>query len=280
MRDLAIIMPTRNRPDVVQKNLEKTRSHFPDAPIYVFDDASDDPAAVRAAVERIPNATLIRSEKNVGPAGARRALIMAADARWCLALDDDCHPRDDFDPSRWVAKEPAAGEPIVIGFCYFRSYDGDIAPSGADAPGAFPGFMGGASLLHRERLMEVGNYCAAYVFGAEDIGLARQVWASGYQVWLDPTNFIIHDHVAAGRNPRRESYFYVRNRILLGALTLPLWYGIPMGFGQAMKRWLSHPHKFSGLLGLFGGLVASVQYFHLRRPLALAKFREIEALAR
>ncbi len=278
MRELAIIMPTRNRPDVARKNLEKTRSHFPDAPIYVFDDASDDAEAVRAAVESIPNAKLIRSEENIGPAGARRALITAADARWCLALDDDCHPRDDFDPTRWLTIEPGPDDPIVVTFRYSRSYDGDIAPPGDLKTGPCRSLLGGASLLHRASVMAIGSYNSSYVFGGEDTDLARRVWASGRQLWIDPNNFIIHDHVAAGRNLPRESYLYVRNRILLNVLSLPLWYGLPLGVGQAVRRWLGHPYKLSGFLGILAGFSASVRHFGQRKPLRLEQVRWLRSL--
>jgi GT2 family glycosyltransferase len=278
--DLAVIVPTRNRPDIARKNLEKIRAHFPDVPICVFDDASDDAVAVRRAVESVPDCKLIRSDVNIGPAGARRALIEAAEARWCLAIDDDCYPREDFDPAPWIDAEPGPGDPIVIGLTLYRSYDGDISPQGRSSPGSFPAFHGGASLLHRARLMEIGNYNPAYVFGAEDTDVARRVWASGYQVWHDPTKFIIHDHVAAGRNLPRESYFYVRNRILLAVMTLPVWYGLPLGLGQAFKRWLIQPYKWSGFLGLFAGLGASIRHFPARRPLSLRQYRELQGLHR
>ena len=280
MHDFAVIMPTRNRPKILRQNLEKTRTHFPDVPIYVFDDASEDAGAVSLSVKSVPGCMLIRSDANVGPAGARRALIKAAEARWCLAIDDDCYPREDFDPAPWINTEPGHGGIVVVGLTCFRSYDGDISPLGRSEPGPFAAFHGGASLLHRVRLMEIGNYNPVYVFGAEDTDVARRVWAAGYQVWLDPTKFIIHDHVATGRNPERESYYYVRNRVLLSVMTLPIWYGLPLGLGQALKRWLAQPHKWYGFLGLFAGLGASVRHFGSRRPLSLQQYQELRRVCR
>jgi GT2 family glycosyltransferase len=126
--------------------------------------------------------------------------------------------------------------------------------------------------------LEVGGYNPAYVFGVEDTDLARRIWASNRQLWIDPHQFIIHDHVPVGRNLRKESYFYVRNRILIGVLTLPLWYGIPIGLAQAVKRLLQQPYKISGLLGLVAGIFVSVKYFGHRKPLSLAQLRALEAL--
>ena len=276
--DLAIITPTCNRPEIVAQNLAKTRAHFPDAPIYVFDDASDDAEAVAAAVASISNTHLIRSDRNVGPAGARRALIEQADARWCLAIDDDCHPREDFDPSRWVAIDPGPDDPIIVSFRYYRSYDGDIAPPGDLSVGPCRSLLGGASMLHRDSIIAIGNYDDIYKFGAEDTDLSRRVWASGRQIWIDPDNYIIHDHVAAGRNLKREAKFYVRNRILVNALNLPVWFGLPLGVASAIRYWLSHPYKLSGFAGLMDGVATTLRHLPKRRPLSMKTFRWLEGL--
>jgi GT2 family glycosyltransferase len=278
MSDFAIIMPTRNRPDIVQRSLEKTHSVLPAAPIYVFDDASEDAEAIQRAVAHVPGTTLLRSDVNVGPAGARCRLIEAAQARWLLAIDDDCYPREDLDLGRWIGMEPGLNDPIAICLRCYRSYDGDISPAGDIKIGPARGLHGGASLLHRRSILDIGNYNPIYVFGAEDTDLSRRIWASGRQVWVDPTQVIIHDHVPAGRNPPRESYFYVRNRILIGTLTLPIWYGLPFGLAQAARRMVMQPHKLSGFAGLFGGLAASVRHFGKRKPLSLKQFHALEAL--
>jgi GT2 family glycosyltransferase len=278
LRDLAIIMPTRNRPSIAAKNLLRIRKHFPGVPIYVFDDASKDAEALPAAMSSVPDCSVMRSEKRIGPAGARRRLIENAQSRWCLALDDDCYPREDFDPWPWVGMEPGPDDPVIVSFRYLRSYDGDIAPPGDLETGPSRCLMGGASLLHRASVMAVGNYNAFYIFGAEDADLSFRVWASGRQVWTDPGNFIIHDHVPAGRNLPSESYYYVRNRILFNVLSLPLWYGLPLGILQAGKRWLTQPYKLSGLGGLFAGFFVSMRHFRKRRPLTLAKFRHLQSL--
>jgi GT2 family glycosyltransferase len=278
MHDLAIIMPTRNRHQIAAQNLRRTRQHFPNVPIYVFDDASDDAAAVAASIAMVPGCTLIRSDENVGPAGARRRLIEVADARWCLAIDDDCHPRDDFDPSRWVSLEPGPDDPIVVCCRYYRSYDGDVAPPGDLKVGPCRCLLGGASLLHRRSVIEIGSYNVAFIFGAEDTDLSRRVWASGRQIWIDPNNYIIHEHLPAGRNLTRESYFYVRNRIVLNVLSLPIWYGLPLGLVQAIRRCLVEPHKLSGLQGLLAGILVSARNFRVRRPLSIKLYRRLEML--
>lgn len=280
MHNLAVIMPTRNRPCIAAQNLLKVHAQFPDAPIYVFDDASDDAVAVAMAMAAVPRSKLIRSEKNIGPAGARRRLIEMADARWCLAIDDDCHPRGDFDPSRWIMTEPGpqSNDPIAVSFRYIRSYDNEIAPPGELDVGPARGLLGGASLLHRASIIAIGNYNEGYMFGCEDTDLARRVWASGQQLWIDPDNFIIHDHVAAGRNIKREAFYYTRNCVLLNVMSLPIWYGLPLGLAQAVKRWLTEPNRLHGFLGVIAGLAAIFRNYNRRRPLTIEGYRRLERL--
>lgn len=278
MCDLEIIVPTRNRPDVLSRSLKLMRAHFPGVPILVHDDASNDEGAVAAAVAAVKPSRLIRSNKVVGPSGGRRRLLAAAQARWCLALDDDCYPREDFDPSGWVAKEPGAADPIIIAFRYFHPRDGRIAPKGPVQAGPSRHFIGGASLLHRESVLAIGSYCERLIFGAEDTELAMRVWASGAQVWCDPDSYIIHDHVAVGRDLRYEAFYYVRNRIVINVLTLPFWYGFPYGLGQAVKRCMSQPNKLWGLAGIISGVVESIRCLPDRRPLTFAMLRWLKTL--
>ncbi|MGH1420092.1 MAG: glycosyltransferase family 2 protein [Hyphomicrobiaceae bacterium] len=277
-RDLAIIMPTRNRPDIACNNLRKVHAMFPDVAIYICDDASENGALLVDRIKDIPNCILIRNEKAIGPAGARRRLIEEANACWCLALDDDCYPRDDFDPSRWINSEPGKNDPIIVSFRCIRSYDNEIAPGGDLQPGPTRSLMGGASILHRKSIIDLGNYKQAYVFGAEDTDLARRVWAAGRQLWIDPDNVIVHDHVAAGRDLPREAYYYVRNRVLLNALTLPLWFGVPLGLAQATKCLLTHPHRAHATAGLISGVWSIFANLDARQPLSLAEYRALQNL--
>jgi GT2 family glycosyltransferase len=276
--DLEIIVPTRNRPEVLARSLRLTRAHFPGVPILVHDDASEDTGSVALAVRDIPGARLMRSVQRIGPAGARNKLLSEARARWCLAIDDDCFPRKDFDPSRWIATDPAPGGPIVISFRCYRSYDGNIAPPGEWSAGPSRTLMGGASLLHREGVLNIGGYRSFLVFAGEDTELARRVWASGSQVWSDPCNYIVHDHVPVGRDLAAEYFYYVRNRVLVNVLTLPLWYGLPRGIVEAARRAASQERKLPGLAGFISGLIDSFKYFRSRTPMTLSLFRWLSRL--
>jgi GT2 family glycosyltransferase len=279
MSDLAIIMPTRNRPEVLARSLALIRARgFKDTPIYVFDDASGDAEAVANAAGSVPGVTLIRSEQQLGPAGGRNRLLHAAQASWCLALDDDCYPREDFDIAQWISIDPHPSDPIIINFLCFRPSDGDLSPKGHTASGPTNAFHGGASLLHRESILNIGGYRDFLVFGLEDTELALRTWASGYQVWIDPENVVIHEHVAGGRDLRKEAFYYVKNRILVGMLTAPLYIGIPHGFVSAARRIFHHRYPFTAAQGLANGLWDGVRYFNQRKSLTFKQWRALRLM--
>lgn len=277
--ELAIIIPTRNRPTDLTRALAKIRGRgFPDTPIYVFDDASDDPEAVAAAIAAVPGVTLIRSERQLGPAGGRNRLLQVAQARWCLALDDDCYPREDFDITEWISKEPQANDPIIIDFSCFCPSDGNLPPAGHTRASPTNAFHGGASLLHRQSILNIGGYREFLVFGLEDTELALRTWASGYQVWVDPKNVVIHEHVPRGRDLRRETFHYVKNRILVNMLAAPLYIGVPHGLISAARRIFHHRYPVDAAKGFVSGLVDSARHFGQRKPLSLKQWLALRSM--
>ncbi len=278
MLDCTIIIPTRNRQQVLEHSLAKIRKLFPAVPILVYDDASEDAAGVVQIVEAVQGARCIRGERCVGPAGGRMLLMQAVQTSWCLALDDDCYPREDFNISRWLGGRPEKGDPIIIGFRFFRPYDGDLAPPGAAVVGSSQGFHGGASLLHCSSVLAIGGYRDFLFFGGEDTELAYRVWASGYQIWIDTHNVVVHEHVACGRDIRAESYFYVRNRILINILTVPLWLALPLGTLQALRRAFYHRDLNYACRGLFAGYRDSIRYFRYRKILSFSKWLWLRSL--
>ena len=111
---VTVVVPTRNRPDPLGRCLEALSRQVGvgTIEIVVVDDGSDDPAAVKAAVERVPHARLVTQPPS-GPASARNAGVGAARGSIVCFTDDDCEP----DPG-WAAGLAAAlrnGADIVAG---------------------------------------------------------------------------------------------------------------------------------------------------------------------
>jgi GT2 family glycosyltransferase len=275
---LTVIVPTRNRPIVLERSLRKIRQCFSTEPILVYDDASDDALAVSRVVDRIYNCRCIRGDSQAGPAAGRQRLLGEANSIWCLALDDDCYPRRDFQISHLLKSEPGEGEPIIIGFRLYRTYDGNLAPPARTPFGPSRAFHGGASLLHRDSVLAIGGYREFLVFGGEDTELATRAWANGKQVWGDSDNVVMHDHVSCGRDLSAESFYYSRNRILASALTLPRWVGIPFGTLQAFRRTLTTGEFRPSLRGIYAGWRDAIKFRAFRKAISFKMWRYLRSL--
>jgi glycosyltransferase involved in cell wall biosynthesis len=101
---LSVVVPTRDRPDALERCLGAlARQTAPSLEVVVVDDASRDPGAVRAAVARgCPAARTVRGPGR-GPAAARNGGVRAARGAIVCFTDDDCRPEPD-----WAARLAAA----------------------------------------------------------------------------------------------------------------------------------------------------------------------------
>jgi glycosyltransferase involved in cell wall biosynthesis len=87
MPAVSIIIPTRNRPQLLPRAVESARAAGTDVEIIVVDDASRDETA--SVCRDLPGIKYIRLERNQGVAGARNVGILASSAEFIAFLDDD-----------------------------------------------------------------------------------------------------------------------------------------------------------------------------------------------
>ena len=87
MPTVSIIIPTRNRPQLLRRAVESARAAGRDIEIIVVDDASADETA--SVCRELPGIKCIRLERNQGTAGARNVGILASSADFVAFLDDD-----------------------------------------------------------------------------------------------------------------------------------------------------------------------------------------------
>lgn len=87
MPSVSIIIPTRNRPQLLPRAVESARAAGTDVEIIVVDDASRDETA--SVCRELPGIKYIRLERNQGVAGARSVGILASSAEFIAFLDDD-----------------------------------------------------------------------------------------------------------------------------------------------------------------------------------------------
>lgn len=86
---VSIIIPTRNRRDLLRQALRSARAQtWPDTELLLVDEASSDGTADMMAAE-FPNVRIVRHDVPRGPGGARNAGVAVTDGDWVLFLDDD-----------------------------------------------------------------------------------------------------------------------------------------------------------------------------------------------
>ncbi len=267
-QQISIIMVTRNRPVSLENCLARTRAVLsPEIRFIVFDDASTDPARVRAIVEAHPNTTCLRSETMVGPGEGRNRCVRAATTPFCLSLDDDCYLEAVPDLSRWLADRPEDRDIAAVGFRYRNLPGGDLAPA-SSVPGESGGFLGGANLLRRAAMLRMGGYLDWLVFASEDVELAMRLRRLGYRVWYDPSVIVQHARSHEGRDWHWGSFYYIRNRIVLNVIYGGLFTGLPLGISRALRLGLFHADKRSATwAGLWAGLKLLPKCFRARKEL-------------
>jgi GT2 family glycosyltransferase len=268
--DLAILIPTRNRPAILKRTLEELLAQgFGAHPLLVYDDASDNPSEIANVVARWPGGRLLRGQKRCGQAKGRNELMRATASPYALFLDDDSWPEDYA--SLLVAARSAQADEITIATFQYRSLGDGKLSMRADRPrGPAAGFLGGASLFHVPRVLAIGGYRECFVYGYEEPELAMRLWLRGLKLEYFPGVVIAHNHLETPdekRDYREYDYLYARNAVLMSSMNLPFLIGLPHGLTRSLRRSLYQKRnffpKFSGTLA---GIKLSFSLWSERTP--------------
>jgi GT2 family glycosyltransferase len=178
---VAVVIPARNRPDLLEKCLESLACQvFPEGPleILVCDDGSSEDLAtsVRTFDSKLPNIRLIRQEPK-GPAAARNMGFRSSHADIFVCVDSDVICADGF---LQTLVEALRRNPDWV------AAEGSVLPVGEqgplfDAPVNHGGTYGtGASAYRASALLKVGGLDEIFPFPAcEDAELAAQLLRLG-----------------------------------------------------------------------------------------------------
>jgi GT2 family glycosyltransferase len=197
----------------------QTRPHR----VLVVDNASDDGTSeVLAAHPSRP--TVLRTETNLGYAGALAAALPQVVTEFTAWLNDDAAPAPD-----WLAELEAvldADQGAGAVSPRLESVDGDVQSIGVvlttdgygrDATdGAIFGFCGGAVLLRTRALAEVGGVPAGFFCYYEDTDTSWRLRLGGWTIRSAPDARVPHLHGASSR-PGSASFhrWNERNRLFM-----------------------------------------------------------------
>jgi len=239
---MAILIPTRNRPEILLATLQKLKERgFGAVALWVYDDCSTLPGAAEAiknVVSTWPNARLLRAEVRTGQAEGRNVLMRACGTEFGLFIDDDSVPAATKAIEKHISAVFPANRAIVT--CQYLDVPSQRFSIGADIPeGPTTTFQGGGSLFHVPTVMGMGGFRKWFVYGYEEPELSMRLRMKGFQIWYDPAILVEHFHFESPneqRDYREYDFLYARNSILMSSMNMPVWIGLPHGFVRSVRR--------------------------------------------
>lgn len=192
--NIAYVMPTRNRPQVLDRTL-RAIGGLPrhSAEVIVVDNDSEARPQVPRELENGVGVRLLTLSENLG-AAARNVGVEASDpgARWIVMLDDDSHPTS----LGFVDALRRAPEDVLA-----ISADIHLPAQGCREQGGLPEvFIGCGVAIRREAFLRAGGYDRAFNYYVEEYDLAARLLLMGGRVAFERLFHVEHHKVAAGRD--------------------------------------------------------------------------------
>lgn len=193
--------------ETLQRLVENT-ALAPDAwEAIVVDNASTDDTAT-AVRDAFPDVTIISLPENEGMS-ARNHAFAAARGRYVVLLDDDSYPAPGAIPAalKYLARRPrVAGVVARV-----------VLPNGNSEAPAFPSvLLGGATVLRKSVLDEVGGFAVEFFRQAEEYELSFRIWKAGYRIERFEDLIFHHDKQAGGaRDSALNHRMDLRNNLIL-----------------------------------------------------------------
>lgn len=272
----SILIPTRNRPAILANTLEELRRKgLGDLPLWIYDDASDNPQAIENMVRTTwPEAHLILGVKRMGQAGARNALMKVCGTEFGIMLEDDVYFLDAGALENYIQQHSRCPDWAILQFKCVNKLGAQNLPNHV-GPCELPSFLGGASLFHIPTILQCGGYRDFFIYGYEEPDLALRLWANQGRIWYDPKIVVEHNQWYTPderRDYQEYDRLYARNLVLLHTLNMPLWLGLPVGIARSLRRLFHHKRNYGiKLKGLLQGISLTFSHWQDRTPLSTAK---------
>ncbi|GAA4398500.1 glycosyltransferase [Actinomadura verrucosospora] len=225
-----VVVITRDRRRSLLATLAAARALTERAPVIVVDNASRDGSAA-AVAERFPEATLIRSPRNLG-AVARNLAVDHVRTPYVAFWDDDtwwdpdapsraaglldAHPRLAVVTGRILVEPGGREDPIVP----------ELRHSPVPGPPWLPGpalgsFLAGASMVRAEAFREAGGFSPRLWLGGEEELLSADLMALGWQLCF-AEDVVVHHEPSRVREAHLRRRHGIRNTLWFTWLRRPL----------------------------------------------------------
>ena len=279
----AVIIPTHNRVELLQKVLDSILSQTVPVEIYVMDDACSD--GTEAMVRRkYPQVFFHREEIAKGPTFQRNKAAAMTRAPILVTIDDDC-----ILASEKTLEQTLEGfdHPRVAGVTlpFINVLASQTVRTGAKKDGrvlATLDYYGGMVALRRDVYQGLGGYRTYYFIQIEEPDLCIRMMQAGYVVrlgWADPLQHL--------ESPLRDAPG--RDRQGPRNLMLYLYYNVPLPqypframatSAACMYQGIRRRHPIRVLRGLCQGYCGIMHEFRKRDPVSQTIYRISRLLRR
>ena len=209
-----------------------------DMEVIVVDNASkQDEASI--IIERYPQVTVIRSDKNLGFAGGNNLGIKEAKGKYILLINNDTYFKE-FDIEPLIERLESSDKIGIVcpklrfawgnNLIQFAGYTplsnitlrnkaigfGEEDNGQYDKAHPTPYAHGAAMLIKREAIEKVGFMPECFFLYYEEIDWSMMFTRAGYEIWYDPDCIVYHkESQTTGQNSPLRTYYITRNRLLL-----------------------------------------------------------------
>lgn len=242
MNNIAIIIITYNRPDdmlALAKNIVSLdhKEAFLEEVIIINNNSNKDYTPVKEFIENCTsvNFKYIESNENLGVSRGRNFAIQQAKAPLLLMLDDDCELAEKnalLTIDHLFQLKPNTGL-ISIKVQYYQN--------GQMQVNAFPHknftkfkdkvsfetyyFAGGAHIVKKTVMDEVGLYPANFFYGMEEYDLSYKIINAGYTIEYNNGITMLHKESPEGRQPNKDKISGMwLNKSIVAYTYLPIGY--------------------------------------------------------
>jgi GT2 family glycosyltransferase/glycosyltransferase involved in cell wall biosynthesis len=272
----SVVVPTRNRKDLLRQMIRSALAQTVPVEVLVMDDGSTDGTGEMVRRE-FPQVRYFELGKAKGPAFQRNRGIELARAEIVFPLDDDSM----FSSARVVEqtlKEFDNARVAAVGIPFLNPRLDWTCQQRAPAPGAVwveHAFVGAAHAVRRSVFLQAGGFREHFFYMGEEGDLCVRLLDAGYVVRLgagDP----VHHLESPRRNLALADYCGRRNDVLFAWLNVPLAF-LPLhllattfnGLRAALRS--QNPGRM--LLGVLHGYAGSLQRWRERRPVSVQTYR-------
>jgi GT2 family glycosyltransferase len=292
---LSVVIPSHNRPDLLQLCLQSVTSHAPNGTeIIVVDDASAD-GSVSAAAQQFAGVRVLRLDRRGGFCVAANTGIRAAQSAVVELLNDDTEVSPGWADAALAHFDDAsigAVAPLVLckttnaeqqcvdsaGDCYFvggvagkRGHGRPVGPDWLQGGEVF-GASASSAFYRRDLVVSLGGFPEHFGAYFEDVDLAFRLHRAGARVWYEPRSRVWHRVSASYGAPAAELLQrQSRNEELVFWRNVPasdLWLALPLHAavlaGKAWRRW-REGHFLSFVRGRLQALGETAAILHHRR---------------